>query len=56
MALGKGHLEIVTLLLDKGADINAKDKVGPTRLVAGSGGRVARLLYTPSLPFPATPL
>ena len=31
-AAEKGHIEIVKLLLDHGADINAKDKDGKTAL------------------------
>ena len=46
-AVSGGHIEIVELLVSKGADVNATDRIGRTLLhSAASGGRkdIAELL------------
>ena len=35
----KGYLNVVRLLIDKGADVNAKDKEGETPLMFGASGQ-----------------
>ena len=44
LASDKGNLEAVKLLLDKGAEVNAKNKDGKTALLVASNLEVVKLL------------